>query len=50
MGIKINLYDNALDENFLSILKTECIRRVKVSNHEYAKCLITEFQSNAGGF
>lgn len=46
----INLYDNALDENFISIPKAECIRRVKVSNYEYAKCLIAEFQSNIGGF
>ena len=31
-----NPYDNALAENFFSILKTECIHRVKLSGYDEA--------------
>ena len=38
-----NPYDNALAENFFSILKTECIHRVKLSGYEEASFLISEY-------
>lgn len=43
MSRRGNPYDNALAENFFSILKTECIHRVKLSSYEHAKCLIAEY-------
>lgn len=42
MSRRGNPYDNALAENFFSILKTECIRRVKIANYKEAKLLINE--------
>ena len=38
-----NPYDNALAENFFSILKTECIYRVKLQTYEEASLLIGEY-------
>jgi len=38
-----NPYDNALAENFFSILKTECIHRVKLRTYEEARMLIGEY-------
>ena len=38
-----NPYDNALAENFFSILKTECIYRVKLQSYEEARLLIDEY-------
>ncbi len=35
-----NPYDNALAENFLSTLKTECIYRAKIRTYEEARLLI----------
>ena len=42
MSRRGNPYDNALAENFFSILKTECINRVKIANYKEAKLLINE--------
>ena len=36
-------YDNALAENFFSILKTECIHRVKLSGYDEARLIISEY-------
>ena len=36
-------YDNALAENFFSILKTECIHRTKIATFEEARCLIDNY-------
>lgn len=36
-------YDNALAENFFSILKTECIHRVKLSGCDEAHLIIAEY-------
>ena len=38
-----NPYDNALAENFFSILKTECIHRVKLSGYDEARLIISEY-------
>jgi transposase InsO family protein len=38
-----NHYDNALAEKFFSILKTECIYRVKLQTYEEARLLIDEY-------
>lgn len=38
-----NPYDNALAENFFSILKTECIYRAKLQTYEEARLLIGEY-------
>ena len=38
-----NPYDNALTENFFSILKTECIYRIKLQSYEEARLLINEY-------
>ena len=38
-----NPYDNAMAENFFSILKTECIYRTKLKNYEEARILISEY-------
>ena len=43
MSRKGNPYDNALAENFFSILKTECIYRVKLQTYEEARLLIGEY-------
>ncbi len=43
MSRRGNPYDNALAENFFSILKTECIYRVKLQNYEEARLLISEY-------
>ena len=42
MSRRGNPYDNALAENFFSILKTECIYRVKLQTYEEARLLIGE--------
>ena len=36
-------YDNAMAENFFSILKNECIYRVKLKTYEEARLLIGEY-------
>ena len=43
MSRRGNPYDNALAENFFSILKTECINRVKIQSYEEAKSLIDDY-------
>ena len=43
MSRRGNPYDNALAENFFSILKTECIHRVKLSTYEEANLIIYEY-------
>ena len=43
MSRRGNPYDNALAENFFSILKTECIYRVKLKTYEEARLLIAEY-------
>lgn len=43
MSRRGNPYDNALAENFFSILKTECIYRVKLQTYEQARLLIDEY-------
>jgi len=43
MSRRGNPYDNALAENFFSILKTECIHRTKLSNFEEARTVIDEY-------
>ena len=43
MSRRGNPYDNALAENFFSILKTECIHRVKLETYEEARLLIGEY-------
>ena len=43
MSRKGNPYDNALAENFFSILKTECIYRTKLKTYEDARILISEY-------
>ena len=43
MSRRGNPYDNALAENFFSILKTECIYRVKLQTYEEARLLISEY-------
>ena len=43
MSSKGNPYDNAMAENFFSILKTECIHRVKLKTYEEARLLIGEY-------
>ena len=40
MSRRGNTYDNSLAENFFSILKTECIHRVKLRTYEEARLLI----------
>lgn len=42
MSRRGNPYDNALAENFFSILKTECIYRVKLATYEETSLLIGE--------
>ena len=43
MSRRGNPYDNALAENFFSILKTECIHRVKLASYDEAILLIAEY-------
>ena len=43
MSRRGNPYDNALAENFFSILKTECIHRVKLQTFAEARRLIDEY-------
>ncbi len=43
MSRRGNPYDIALAENFFSILKTECIHRVKLAGYEEARLLIDEY-------
>ena len=43
MSSKGNPYDNALAENFFSILKTECTYRTKLNSFEEARALIDEY-------
>ncbi len=43
MSRRGNPYDNALAENFFSILKTECIYRTKLKTYEEARLLIAEY-------
>lgn len=43
MSRRGNPYDNALAENFFSILKTECIYRTKLKTYEQARLLIDEY-------
>jgi len=43
MSRRGNCYDNALAENFFSILKTECIYRRKLSSFDEARQLIDEY-------
>ena len=43
MSRRGNPYDNAIAENFFSILKTECIRRVKIKTFDEARILIDNY-------
>ena len=43
MSRRGNPYDNALAENFFSILKTECIHRVKIETFKDARELIDDY-------
>ena len=43
MSSRGNPYDNAMAENFFSILKTECIYRVKLQTYEEARLLIGDY-------
>lgn len=43
MSRHANPYDNAMAENFFSILKTECIYRVKLKTYEEARLLIDAY-------
>ena len=43
MSRRGNPYDNALAENFFSILKTECIHRAKIATFEEARRLIDDY-------
>lgn len=43
MSRRGNPFDNALAENFFSILKTECIHRVKLSGYDEASLIISEY-------
>ena len=43
MSRRGNPYDNALAENFFSILKTECIHRTKIRTYEEARILIDNY-------
>ena len=43
MSSKGNPYDNAMAENFFSILKTECIYRTKLKTYEEARLLIDAY-------
>ena len=43
MSRRGNCYDNAMAENFFSILKTECIYRQKIKTFQQARDLIDDF-------
>jgi len=43
MSRRGNPYDNALAENFFSILKTECIYWVTLKTYEEARLLISQY-------
>ena len=43
MSRRGNPYDNALAENFFSILKTECIYRTKIKTFAEARKLIDDY-------
>lgn len=43
MSKRGNPYDNAMAENFFSILKTECIYRAKLQTYEEVSLLIGEY-------
>ena len=43
MSRKGNPYDNAMAENFFSILKTECIYRIKLQTYDEARLIIDEY-------
>ena len=43
MSRKGNQYDNAMAENFFSILKTECIYRIKLESYDEARLIIDEY-------
>jgi len=43
MSRRGNPYDNAMAENFFSILKTECIYRTKLRTYEEARLLISQY-------
>ena len=43
MSRKGNPYDNAMAENFFSILKAECINRVKIETYDEARQIIDEY-------
>lgn len=43
MSRRANPYDNAMAENFFSILKTECIYRVKLKTYEETRQLIDAY-------
>lgn len=43
MSRRGNCYDNAMAENFFSILKTECIYRQKIKTFQQARELIDDF-------
>lgn len=43
MSRRGNPYDNALAEDFFSILKTECIHRIKLQTFEEARNIIDEY-------
>lgn len=43
MSRRGNCYDNAMAENFFSILKTECIYRHKIASFDEARLLIDEY-------
>ena len=43
MSRKGNPYDNAMAENFFSILKTECIYRIKLQSYDEARLIIDEY-------
>ncbi len=43
MSRRGNPYDNALAENFFSILKTECINRIKLKTYDEARLIIDRY-------
>ena len=43
MSRRGNPYDNAMAENFFSILKTECIYRMKLQSYDEARLIIDEY-------
>jgi len=43
MSRKGNPYDNALAENFFSVLKTECIYRIKLNIYDEARIIIDQY-------